>query len=413
MKIVFITEWTPTKDNYNGPSANLYHTLIHRNKGDQLYIYTSNRNKIDKQKIIEVEKELNAPIKLLPNYRSFCFLKMCSLLNKLSKKPMIEGSMIKVPKKTYNEVLDINPDIIWLYPHNLIGVAKQFNNKFRVVITGADCACLHYSRTLRDNFIYSSSELKNFVKSLNKVINTEISWSLIPNTYMLLVGYTDELLFNTMAGREYAKFFPHPHYRYINKAIDFNKNVLKVLISGKPDVYTSTDASIFINDLVKHFDITLSYQLEITFHGKQWEPYFERLKESGYNVKLVGWIESYAEFLSEFDIQILPISVGSGTKGKALDALSNGLLCIGSKIAFENIAVRPNESVLIYETPKDIRRILNYVISHRKECEIIAESGRCNVIKYHNGEYVFSLLSDWIFKNEYKVPLDKYYLLPL
>lgn len=80
----------------------------------------------------------------------------------------------------------------------------------------------------------------------------------------------------------------------------------------------------------------------------------EKLVANGYEVECKSWVEVYAGEVIKHDIQLFPISVGSGTKGKVLDALSMGLLCIGSEIAMENIYVKHGHSCYLYHNVSDV-----------------------------------------------------------
>ena len=85
-----------------------------------------------------------------------------------------------------------------------------------------------------------------------------------------------------------------------------------------------------------------------------------------------------------YDIQISPIAVGSGTKGKVLDAFANGLLVIGSYCALENICVRHNDSCLLYKDVSDIVRYIRRINNNREYYEKVAKKGRDQVRTYHS-----------------------------
>ena len=51
---------------------------------------------------------------------------------------------------------------------------------------------------------------------------------------------------------------------------------------------------------------------------------------------------------------LTPIAIGTGTKGKVLDALANGLLVVGTPYALENIAVENGVSCVEYHSTKEL-----------------------------------------------------------
>ena len=128
----------------------------------------------------------------------------------------------------------------------------------------------------------------------------------------------------------------------------------------------------------------LADKFEFTFLGKGWEPMLERLLGAGWQCRLITFAENYAEELCRHDVQITPISIGTGTKGKVLDAITNGLLVIGTPFALENIAVRHGVECLQYERACEVPALLRDIANDRRRHEAIAEAGRAAVLREHN-----------------------------
>jgi hypothetical protein len=134
-----------------------------------------------------------------------------------------------------------------------------------------------------------------------------------------------------------------------------------------------------------------------TFLGKGWEKHVETLRSAGYEVKHIRFAENYQEELIKHDIQITPIAIGTGTKGKVLDALANGLLVIGTPYAMENIAVKHGESCIEYRTPQEVIEVLKDIPQNIRKYEDMALAGRNAILKYH-GRAVVSQILFGIFK---------------
>ena len=192
-----------------------------------------------------------------------------------------------------------------------------------------------------------------------------------------------------------------------------NKSKIKVVLSGKPDIYTNTDVNEFMRLLLTSTDKLLKDRFENTFLGKMWTPYVDRLVGAGYEGKQIGWVDNYIESLAEYDVQIFPISVGSGTKGKVLDALSTGLVCIGSDYAFENIAVEDGESCCVYKHCSEILDFLKKIAECPSEYEKMADLGRKQVRLYHNPEMIISNMINYLESGEYNIDNRVYYYLSL
>lgn len=133
------------------------------------------------------------------------------------------------------------------------------------------------------------------------------------------------------------------------------------------------------------FSKSLNEIIEITFLGKGWENYQQQLYKYGYEVKCITWVEDYIKEIIKYDIQVVPISLGTGTKGKVLDAMANGLLCIGTHYALENICSHL-EGYLEYDNAEDVCRILIDIYANREKYEQIARNGQEKVIKEHDPE---------------------------
>lgn len=199
----------------------------------------------------------------------------------------------------------------------------------------------------------------------------------------LYVGMADHIFHNELNGNDNSHFLLHPFVKYKEKTIDFSNRRLKVIISGGYDMYYATDVDKMIPLLIEHKDELLKHY-EFTFLGKHWSPIDERLKSAGFTCEFKTWVDDYAEELASHDIMIAPVSFGTGTKGKVLDGLVNGLLVIGSEYALENICVRNMDSCVRYRNASCIASILISVANHRERYQAIAEKGRSQVLKYHD-----------------------------
>ena len=133
---------------------------------------------------------------------------------------------------------------------------------------------------------------------------------------------------------------------------------------------------------------TLRENYHISFLGKGWEGHTKTLKEAGYEVEHIAFAPDYVEEVRKHDIQITPIAIGTGTKGKVLDAIVNGLLVIGTNYALENIAVEDGVSCLEYETQEELLAFLSDIPRNREHYEQMAERGRQEVLRLHNREKV-------------------------
>lgn len=409
MKIVLITDYTPTEDNFNGPSAITYHLLEKLKDKHDVFIYSTNANKVPFNMVNKSINKFNNRLKIVPRNLWMKLLisrKTHFLFNFLYKNNNITPvSRYKLPKKILSEIIQLNPNLILIYPYSLLGVQKQLY-RFNIVALGPDCYTLHTLRAFQDSYLYCSKNEKKETNHLLKQITLEQKVAQYAKK-ILLVGIEDNIQFKTIVQNKNNSFFlPHPHYNLKDKEINFtHKEKLKVIITGKYDLYTYSDINILINALLK--DKTSLSNYIFTFLGKSWRPIVEQLK-NGLNVKLIEWAEDYTEEIIKHDIQICPISLGTGTKGKVLDALANGLLCIGSRYAFENIAVTHNKSCIQYESANEIPQILLSIEQSPELYAAIANNGRQQIRTYHSPSYIADLLLRLTINNDNQINIKNY-----
>ncbi len=415
-RILLVTHYTPTKDNYNGPSALMYHLLKNRDPNIELKILSFNKNRVKQQVQNEIAKSLNADliyIKRNLHNTFFTSNKISSILHRLRIRKLPADCYYILSKSYINFIKLYDPQIVIIYPHINLQIAKQLS-KYKMIVCGPDCVSLHYSRLLRDLYCFRCGNIKNQMHTYYNRILVEQEWYKINNAILYLVGQTDCDYFNIINDCKKAYFFPHPHYELVSKQISLQHKQIHILISGKYDLYTYSDITNFVTILEKRVDeFNLKGKYSITFLGKGWDALVKRLSQINYDVSYTHWVEDYTSYISQFDIQIFPISVGSGTKGKVLDALSTGLLCIGSKYAFENIAVRDLHSCIIYNSVNEIPGILNDIFYNKNKYETIARNGKEIVRIKHNPKAIINSLIRFASTGEYELNTKNYFKLEL
>ncbi len=384
MIVNILTGLTPTPENRGGISALLYALLFSRPECVKINIFTFNLNAIDAETVKELEINLRANLHLLSIPKSYSYCKKNKWLIRLNK--FLGSSDIRrllFTKKIVKTLSLYDCDFFFVYPYYMGEFVRKIPSK-RVVVSGPDSETLNRSRRLSNPYRLNSRKMRvdDFI-FLNKYMSTERIWD--GNSVRVhFVGMADYQFYRDVTGNENAHFLLHPFVKYREKTIDFTSKVkLKVIIPGSYDMYYNVDVDKMLPPLIEHKDVLLKH-FEFTFLGKRWSPIDKRLKDAGFDCEIKTWVDDYAEELVQHDIQITPISFGTGTKGKVLDAMVNGLLVIGSDYALENICVRDMESCVRYRDASHIASILVSVANHRERYQAIAEKGRSQVLKYHD-----------------------------
>ena len=372
----------PASDNIGGTSALPYHLMVHRPEDVDVEVFTFNTNGLTAEKISAVEKELRLKINVLPMNRLAAWLLglkgvMSLLVRMLLLYP--PHYYLRLDRATVARIKAMNPDGVWIYGEELTGISRQLS-EIPQVHTGPDCEVLYYERLLLQPWVGRIKRLRCHVM-MRKFRRLAASAPTCARYH--LVGAADCETLRQVNPQVDACFLRHPHYNYnAERKIKFAEPRIRLVLAGRNDHYMHADAVALIDELAANVDLAEHY--EFTFLGKGWEPMHERLLGAGWQCRLITFAENYAEELCRHDVQLTPISVGSGTKGKVLDAITNGLLVIGTPFALENIAVRHGQECLQYEQACEVPALLRDIAANRPRYEAIAEAGRAAVLREHN-----------------------------
>ena len=413
MKIVLITFVTPYSENFRGTSALPYHLikgiiLAQTNLPDDenivsTTIYTFNNNRLSREKVSEVEKELGVSIKQipLPKWYLWMFKLHLLFLRVFLKYPFV--NYIKLSQQYVAEIKNHNPDLIWVMGEELSRIARQFPNYRRIHI-GPDTESLYYYRMMGRRFVMKNA--MNYWKCAlmyRKYARMERELPSDENYTYLAVGEEDVRHLHQLNPKVNAKFLRHPHYD-INPNANLDGSVkefhlpkIKLLIAGRCDLYMKQEADLLVEKMIVNANLNLNTNrngdllrnyYSITFLGKGWERHAKMLQDVGWEVNHIIFAPDYIEEICKHDIQITPITIGTGTKGKVLDALANGLLVIGTPYAMENITVEHGVSCIEYRNPQEVIDVLYDIPMNKEKYEVMAQAGQKAVLKYHDRKLI-------------------------
>ncbi len=396
MKVTMISVMMPAAENIRGTSALPYHLLVGRDKSIEVILYSYNLNRLSKEQIDSIAKELNIKIYILPvPWWYVFFLRFFSPFRILLNYPI--ANYIRLSSSQLDTIINDNPDAIWIYGEELSCVSRQLKD-FRRVHTLPDCESLYYYRMLGKRFaIRNRIRFWRSAFMYPKYLNMEKQFDTSSNIHYHLVGEADVDFLKEICPGIQAHFLRHPHYQVAKpaKVISFSSPKIKVLFAGQYNLYMQQDADMLIDCLIKSKDLSeLKEHYVYTFLGKGWDNHVERLNNAGYETHHIKFAPDYIEEICKHDIQITPICIGTGTKGKVLDAIANGLLVIGTWYALENIAVKHLESCIEYGEAKECINFLKDIPARRNYYESIALNGRKSILGRHNQK----LISECLFR---------------
>lgn len=383
MKIALITWVCPTPENKRAASALPYYLSWHREKDIRLDIYTFNANDVSKEDLNKISKELSANIFLLkkPWWIKHIQKTIALFIRMLLKRPFL--SYVKLSSKTIQRIRHEKYDGIWVYGEDFISLFNKTQTS-KKVLTHPDCVSLYYHRMMSQGFVCKDSRLlmrqlimyQKYIKIENERQDDVITHH--------LVGEEDATYLKTINPHLNTIFIRHPHYLIAdrNRKICFHTPI-RLLVAGQYNLYMKEAADAILDRLAISKGLNDKYA--ITFLGRGWERHASRLRQVGYNVNMIHFAPNYAEEIIKHDIQLTPISIGTGTKGKVLDAIANGLLVIGTDYAMENIAVRDGAECVAYDSRNISKAIdaLYEIPDNIEKYETMAYKGREAILKEH------------------------------
>lgn len=380
-RIALISLSTPTFNNMRAASALPYHLMLgaEENGNTEFEVWSFNINDVNEKEVRKTEGNLKVKVHLLgkPWWYRWMFRLHLVFLRILLHYPIL--SYFRLSEQSVKDINDYHPDIVWIYGEELFGLARFFKNS-RIVALGPDCESMYYHRCLTKNWMTDRlSKVMRYAFAYWQYRGMERDYCQRDVLYHF-VGQKDAEFFKGINPEADVRFIRHPHYAWRPKTIKFHSPKISLLFAGRYDFYCQHGT----DDLLEFLDDKLQESFEITFLGKGWEPWSERLKCRGWSVNVINFAPDYIEELQKHDIQVNAIDIGTGTKGKVLDAISNGLLELGSPYALENIAVEDGKSGLCFHTPDEAVSILRTIPNKVALFEQIATVGRQDVLKYHS-----------------------------
>ena len=381
MRIAHITLYTPTYYNFNSPSALPYYIIRHRACDTEIKIWTFNYNEVSAAQQEKTEQELSVTLTDMgiPDKLQQAFSPVSRLKQIFDKYPY-RHNLTTLNGKYIQEIKEYAPDIIWVYPIDLAHIATIFL-RTPVIVTGPDTYSLCYHRFFRQpGFL---SKIGRWLR-WRQYLRMEKALPTSQRVHYHLVGEIDRDALLKVNPHVQATFIHHPYYDNLGteKKIDLSRRKLRIIIPAPNNFYTGNQ-DILIKQALESSPF-LSNAYSFTFLGTGWEKTVNELTELGYEARSTGYVDSFAATMIEHDIAIVPIAIGSGTKGKTLDTLSNGLLTIGTDIALENIDISNGVSAVRYDTAASLRNILEDILVNPAKYEKIASAGRQQVLITHD-----------------------------
>lgn len=381
MKIALISIPTPTFNNHGAASALPYHLIKGAGDKARFEVWTYNVNHISPAEVDETERALGVKIHVLhqPWWMTWMFRLHMAVLRMLLRYPYLH--YLRLDDEARAEIRAFAPDKLWIYGEETAHLARLFPD-IPCVVTMPDCESLHYHRLLGKDFATRSlSQIMRYAWAFwqYRCMERDMRHS---HALFHFVGRQDAAFFREVCTEANAVFLHHPLYAHRDKTIRFHQPKVRLLFAGRYDFYCRHGSDRLLEAMLAAADLKSAF--EVTFLGKGWEAWADRLCKAGWTCHHIAFAPNYIEELQRHDIQVNAIDVGTGTKGKVLDAIANGLLEMGSPYALENIDVTDGDSCVLFHDADEAVAKLRDIHADVARYEAMAVKGRDAVLRAHD-----------------------------
>jgi glycosyltransferase involved in cell wall biosynthesis len=103
---------------------------------------------------------------------------------------------------------------------------------------------------------------------------------------------------------------------------------------------------------------------------------------SARNVVVHGEVPHASEFISRYDIMVVPLFSGSGMRVKILEGMALGKAIISTSLGKEGIDATDKEEIIVADDAKAFVRAIDYCVEHPDALDRIGENAR-EFVKEH------------------------------
>jgi len=389
-RIALVTLHTPTSTNYRGASALPFHLMAYRPRDIEVEIWSYNLNGGTTDQIAETENRLGIKIHIVAKPKWLRLLNPAPIRLLLSK-PML--SYLPLSQSVIKEIQEFlgnkHESGLWIYGEDIATLVGKFKG-IRSVVTTPDCEAMYYYRVLAMKDIpLRKSLVARYSLMYHRYARMAASFPVGEGIKYHLVGKEDTLFLRRLNPKIDARFIRHPHYDFTPHKIKevASDEKIRMLIAGRYDFSMSQAVDEAI-EAMQSLPSSIKDRYIVTFLGKGWDKCIDILRCSGISTEHKLFVEDYAAEVASHHIQLTPIAVGTGTKGKVLDAFANGLMVIGTPLALENIDVKNGVECVEYRSAEELVVWLGKIADHPEMVKEIAQAGSQAVLSKHSREKI-------------------------
>ncbi len=125
-------------------------------------------------------------------------------------------------------------------------------------------------------------------------------------------------------------------------------------------------------------------------------PHKSVLELASKNVVVSGWVDDIRINFAKSKILVAPMQISIGLQNKLLEAMAMQLPCITSSLANNALGAKPNEQILVADTPEQYARHIIDLLQNETKAKQIAMNGYQFVINKFNWQSTTAILENLI-----------------
>lgn len=110
------------------------------------------------------------------------------------------------------------------------------------------------------------------------------------------------------------------------------------------------------------------------------------------NTVFHGEVESATEWLSQYNVMVVPLLSGSGMRAKIIEAMALGMIVITTSIGLEGIPAEHRHQVLVADNKTEFIEAFNYIYKNKSRRAIIGKNARKFAQENYNNIFIASEL---------------------
>jgi glycosyltransferase involved in cell wall biosynthesis len=148
--------------------------------------------------------------------------------------------------------------------------------------------------------------------------------------------------------------------------------------------YPNVDAIRYFLDRMFPAILDLVPEAKVTIVGGS--PPRDILDRGNANIEVTGWVDDVRPYLARSSVFVIPLRIGSGIRGKALEAMAMKCPIVSTTLGCAGIDLHNGVSALFADTPQDFAAATARLLLEPSEGQRLAENAYAIVTQKHNWE---------------------------